>query len=159
MAGMFAFVSVEQASTTHTSGNQANIVALSANMLGGAAAATDAVATWSVNQPYCIVAASVTSTVNDGGDLDLDAVTIQTNMHSIGDSTLLVPGVIGLNTPEPLLPKTDANSNLICGSSGDIVLDITGVVEGFNANDAVTADILIQTQSDVGTVNPVLSDT
>ena len=45
MAGMFAFSPVEQASTVHTSGAQANIVALSANMLGGAAAATDAVAT------------------------------------------------------------------------------------------------------------------
>ena len=80
-------------------------------------------------------------------------------MELAADSTLAVPGVLGLNAPQPLLTKLDTNTNLICGSGGDIVLDITAVVEGFTANDAVTADLLISATSNVGTVTPVLSDT
>jgi len=150
VAGAFAFMPVEQASTVHNSaGGPSKLLALSANMLAGATVAVDAIATWTIGQPFCVMAASITETVDAGDNLDLTDITLATNMEVATSTTLNLHTNTATGTPVFLLEVVDLETPKICGTT-TLIMDITGGA-GFAASDAVTATVIIETSGTIGT--------
>jgi len=154
IAGFFAFMPVEKASTVHVSIGQSQLLALTATGVTPGTAATDT-ATWTIGQPFCVVAASFTPTVDAGGDLDLAAPTITTNLHAAGNTATTNPGVIAVGTPQNIIPKTAANAERICGTTTLVIA--TSADAGAAATDAVTLNVIVQTQSAATAPAAVLS--
>ena len=81
VAGIFAFMPVEQASTVHTTiqDTTANLLELTATGVTPATAATDT-ATWTIDEPFRVVNIIATNEVDDGTNNDLAPSTVFTNL-------------------------------------------------------------------------------
>ena len=157
VAGAFAFMPVEQASTVHQSTatleDQTKLVALTATMNNNLAA--ENVATWTIGAPFCVESISFVTDIDAGGDLNLSA-TIATNIALATDNVLSNPGVIAVAaTSGELLLNTDTDSPKVCGTT-DLVFDTTVDAGGVDA-DETTVTILITVQADLTTPAAVLS--
>ena len=152
VAGIFAMMPVQKASTVH-SGIASSPLVLTAVGLTPANAVSD-LATFTVNQPFCVLSVSATPTLDANANLDMAAPTVTTNLHAAANSALVNPAVTAVGTPVETLVDTATNAENICGTTTLAVL--VGSAAG-DAADTVTLSVTIQTRGSVAAPAAVLS--
>ena len=164
VAGIFAFMPVEEATAVHTTiqNTQSTLLVLTATLLPDNAGGDDETATFTLTNPFEVVNIFATNLVDGGASNDLAASVITTNL------------IVSAWITEPNPPATagavgDVNQLLTADSiDGDpaealaIVGTTTLAVEllegaGFDATDSMTLTVIIKTTGDQTAPAAVLS--
>jgi len=119
VAGIFAFMPIEQASTVHTTiqASTAQLLSLTASPTPQTAA-TD-VATWTINQPFEVVSIFATGS----GDANLDALTLDV-------TTNLVATADYVEVFNPSQAETAAGYNALMRETNAVTVDIPTITHG-----------------------------
>jgi len=156
VAGMFAFMPVQQASTVHTTsaGSSTDLLTLTTTPLNAAATDTN---TWTIGSPFCVVSISFITTTGSaaGVALDYGIPTIATNLALAADNVMANPGAIADDvTSGELLLSTDANAPQICGTTTLVLVTTVGAGD---ATDSALWTVLIETNGSVSAPASVIT--
>ena len=148
VAGIFAFIPVEQASTVHTTaaGSSTDLLALTTTPLNAAATDTN---TWTINSPFCVISISYIPTTGSaaGTALNYGVPTIATNLALAADNVMGDPGAIADDvTSGELLVANDADSPKVCGTTTLVLVTTVGTGD---AADSALWTVLIETNGSV----------
>ena len=162
VAGIFAFMPVQQASTVHTTiqDTTANLLELTATGVTPATGATDT-ATWTINEPFRVVNIIATNEVDDGDNNDLGVSTVFTNLIiSNWISEPDPPFATAVGNVRQLLDADSLDSDVANEALtivGTTTLTVT-LVDGANhaATDAWTITVLIEVIGSVTAPTAVL---
>ncbi len=156
VAGMFAMMPVEKASTVHSS-IASSPLALTATIQPATAAAD--VATWTIGQPFCVVSVSNAAATDANANLDLAIWAVSTNLVPVGDTGLAVNLGAGAasDAAHDILNQEAAGviSTPICGTT---TLSVGNTAAAGDATiDTMVVTVLVQTRGTVAAPAAVLS--
>jgi len=132
VAGIFAFMPIEQASTVHTTIQASTSQLLSLTASPTPQTGTGDVATWTINQPFEVV--SIFATGSGDANLDALALDVTTNLVATADYVEVF---------NPSQAETAAGYNALMRETNAVTVDIPSTVHGADPSNMDPASFTI----------------